>query len=78
MITPMFGNRRKPKKFNYPNRYYDPDKEERRKRRIKIERPHKKHHQGRSILLYTVCLCFVVWLIYSLGAGKLAEFISLF
>jgi hypothetical protein len=74
----MFGNRRKPKKFDYPFRHNEPKEEERRKRRIKIERPQKKHHQGRSILLYTVCLAFVVWLIYSLGAGKLAELIALF
>ena len=78
MISPMFGHRPKPRKFDYPSRYYDPDEEERRKRRIKIERPHKKHHQGRSILLYVAALSFVVWLIYSLGAGKLAEFIALF
>ena len=78
MITPMFGNRRKPKKFDYPYRYYDPKEEERRKRRIKIKRPHKKHHQGRSILVYVVALAFVVWLIYSLGAGKLSEIIAAF
>ncbi|MBN2731514.1 MAG: hypothetical protein JXR26_03695 [Balneolaceae bacterium] len=76
MITPMFGNRRKPKKFDYPFRHYDPKEDERKKRRIRIKRPHKKHHQGRSILLYAICLAFVVWLIYSLTAGKLAEFIN--
>ena len=63
MFAPMFGRRKKPKKFDYQYRYYDPEEEERRKRRIKVERPHKKHHQGRSILLYAVCLAFVVWLI---------------
>lgn len=78
MLRPMFGNRRKPKKFNYPFRYHDPEEEERRKRRIKIKRPHKKHHQGRSILLYAVCLAFVVWLIYSLTAGKLAQIVEAF
>jgi len=78
MITPMFGNRRRPKKFDYQFRYHDPKEEERKKRRIKIKRPHKKHHQGRSILLYAVCLAFVVWLIYSLGAGKLSEIIAAF
>lgn len=80
MINPMFGHRPKPRKFDYTCRYYNPEKEERehRRERIKFQRPHKKHHQGRSILLYTVCLCFVVWLIYSLGAGKLAELVALF
>ncbi|MDX1672462.1 MAG: hypothetical protein R3211_08975 [Balneolaceae bacterium] len=67
MIKPMFGHRPKPKKFNYEYRYYDPKEEERRKRRIKIKRPHKKHHQGRSIILYTALLAFVVYLIYILG-----------
>jgi hypothetical protein len=78
MITPMFGNRRKPKKFDYPFRHHNPDEEKQRKRRIKIERPHKKHHQGRSILLYAVCLAFVVWLMYSLTAGNLADIIAYF
>lgn len=63
MIKPMFGHRPKPKKFEYQFRYYDPEEDERKKRRIKIERPHKKHHQGKSILLYALGLAFVVWLI---------------
>lgn len=78
MIEPMFGHRPKPKKFKYKFRYHNPEEEERRKRRIKIKRPHKKHHQGRSILLYTLALCFVVWLIYSLGAGTLRDLIAYF
>ena len=40
MIKPMFGYRPKPKQFDLPLRYYDPEKEEREKnrarRRVKI------------------------------------------
>ncbi|HLR76445.1 MAG TPA: hypothetical protein VK106_02220 [Balneolaceae bacterium] len=63
MFIPMFGRRRKPKEFNYKYRYYDPTEDERRKRRIRVKRPHKKSHQGRSVLLLAVGLAFVVWLI---------------
>lgn len=63
MIKPMFGHRPKPKKFDYQYRYYDPKKEERKRRRIKIERKHKKHHQGRSVLLYALGLALVVYII---------------
>lgn len=63
MIKPMFGRNPKPKKFEYEFRYYDPKEDERDKRRIRIERSHKKYHQGRSIALYAVCLAFIVWLI---------------
>ena len=63
MLKSMFGHRPNPKKFDYQFRYYDPKEDERRKRRIKIERPHKKHHQGRSVMLYALGLAFVVWLI---------------
>lgn len=63
----MFGHQPDPKKFEYTYRYYDPKKEERAKRRIKIERPYRKTHQGKSIVLYALCLSFVVWLIWKLG-----------
>ena len=66
MLKSMFGHRPKNKKFEYQFRYYDPKKEERKRRRIKIERPHKKHHQGRSVLLYALILSFIVWLISAL------------
>lgn len=63
MIKPMFGHRPKPKRFEYQYRYYDPKEDERKKRRIKIERTYKKTHQGRSIVLYALGLAFVIWLI---------------
>ncbi|MFH5831204.1 hypothetical protein ACG2F4_05915 [Halalkalibaculum sp. DA3122] len=66
MLKSMFGHRPNPKKFDYQFRYYDPKKEERKKRRIKIKRPRKKSHQGRSVMLYALLLSFVVWLISAL------------
>jgi hypothetical protein len=63
MLKPMFGHRPKPKKFDYPFRYYDPEKEERKRRRVKIERLHTKYHHGRSVLLYALGLAVVVYII---------------
>lgn len=63
MIKPMFGHRPKHRKFNYEYRYYDPKEEERKKRSIKIERKHKKYHQGKSVLLYALGLALVVYII---------------
>lgn len=63
MLKPMFGHRPKPKKFEYQFRYYNPEKDERRKRRINIERKHAKYHHGRSVMLYALGLALVVWII---------------
>lgn len=63
MLKSMFGHRPSPKKFNYQYRYYDPKKDERKKRRIKIVPKRRKYHQGRSVLLYALGLAFVVWII---------------
>jgi len=59
----MFGHTPKPKRFNYEFRYYDPKKDERDRRRIKIERKHAKYHQGRSVLLYALGLALVIYII---------------
>ena len=37
MIRPMFGYRPKPKKFDLPFRYYDPEKDEKEKQRKRIK-----------------------------------------
>ena len=66
MIRPMFGYRPKNKKFKYEYRYYDPDKEKSRRERIKIERPYKKTHQGRSVALYEFGLALVIYIMYLL------------
>jgi hypothetical protein len=59
----MFGFRPKHKKFNYEYRYYDPKEDERKKRRIEIERPYKRNHQKRSVILLALGIAFVIWLI---------------
>lgn len=62
----MFGYRPKNKKFKYQYRYYDPEKEMNRRERIKIRRTRKKYHQGRSVLLYALGLCMVIYIMYLL------------
>lgn len=66
MIKPMFGYRPKNKKFKYKYRYYDPEKEMSRRERIKIRRPHKKYHQGRSVMMYALGLSLVIYIMYLL------------
>ncbi len=62
----MFGHRPKTKKYKYQYRYYDPKKEENRRERIKIRRPHKKYHQGRSVMMYALGLAMVIYIMYLL------------
>ncbi|MEX0769607.1 MAG: hypothetical protein WD035_02680 [Balneolaceae bacterium] len=62
MLKPMFGHRPKPKKFDIPLRYYDPKEDEKRKRRIRIERNRKRPRQGLKVVMYALGLAFVVWL----------------
>ncbi|SHF42482.1 hypothetical protein SAMN05443144_108142 [Fodinibius roseus] len=66
MITPMFGHRPKPRKFNYQFRHHDPEKEKSRRERLRIERKHKKYHQGRSVMLYALGLSLVLYIMYLL------------
>lgn len=66
MIKPMFGYRPKNKKFKYQYRYYDPEKEMTRRERIEIRRPHKKYHQGRSVMMYALGLALVIYIMYLL------------
>ncbi|SMO40572.1 hypothetical protein SAMN06265218_10253 [Fodinibius sediminis] len=66
MIKPMFGYRPKPRKFNYPFRHHDPEKEKSRRERLQIKRNHKKYHQGRSVLMYALGLSLVIYIMYLL------------
>ncbi len=63
MIKPMFGHRPKPKKFNMPLRYYKPEEEERRKRRISIKMNRRRPKQGAQVFIYAIGLAIVVWVI---------------
>lgn len=59
----MFGHRPKPRKFDMPLRYYNPEKEESRKERIRIKtRSRRKDKQGTRVLIYAGLLFFVVWI----------------
>jgi hypothetical protein len=63
MLKPMFGHRPKPRKFDMPLRYYNPEKEESRKERIRIKtRSRRKDKQGTRVLIYAGLLFFVVWI----------------
>jgi hypothetical protein len=66
MIKPMFGHRPKPRKFNYPFRHHNPEDEKSRKERMKIERNHKKYHQGRSVIMYALGLSLILYIMYIL------------
>ncbi|MEX0593615.1 MAG: hypothetical protein WD115_02475 [Balneolaceae bacterium] len=65
MIKPMFGHRPKPKRFELPLRYHNPEKELPRSERIRIERPDRARHEGqpRRVLVYAGLLLFVFWVI---------------
>jgi len=63
MIKPMFGHRPKPRKFNMPLRYYNPEEDEKRKKRINIKIRRRKDRYGGRILIYVVGLSIVVWVI---------------
>lgn len=66
MIKPMFSHRPKHKQFDYPFRYYDPEKDEQEKRRKRIK---FKRHTRRNpkqllrVITYAILLAFIVYLI---------------
>ncbi|MEO1021642.1 MAG: hypothetical protein AAFW89_03795 [Bacteroidota bacterium] len=66
MIRPMFGYRPKPKKFELPFRYYDPEKDQRekRRRRIRIEtNSHRRPAQNARVLFFALLLALVWYII---------------
>lgn len=60
MIRPMFGHRPKPRKFNMPLRYYNPEEDEKKKRRIRIKTQRRKDRYGTKIFLYAAGLTLVL------------------
>lgn len=66
MITPMFGNRKKPRKFNYQFQHHNPEDDKSREERIAFKRNHRKYHQGRSVMLYALGLSLVIYIMYLL------------
>ena len=69
MLGSFFKHRGKYKRFEYTPRYYDPTKEERRKRRIKFRRvtTKRKDRQPLMVFVFAAALFFVVWMILKLG-----------
>jgi len=63
MIRPMFGHRPKPRKFNMPLRYYNPEEDEKKKRRIRINVRRRKDRYGTKIFLYVAGLTLVLLVI---------------
>lgn len=66
MLRPMFGHRPKFKRFEYNPRFYDPSKEESRKRRIRFDSKRRRDRQPLRVLMYAAGLAFVVWVIASI------------
>jgi len=63
MIRPMMGRRAKPKKFDLPLRYHNPEEEEKRRRRIRIKTKHSRRDgQTLRVLIYAVGLGIVIWI----------------
>lgn len=64
MLKPMFGFRAKPRKFDMPLRYYDPEKDQKRRERMRFESNRKRHRaQNIRIILYALGLIMVIWII---------------
>ncbi len=66
MLKPMFGHRPKPRKFNMPTRYYNPEEDEKKKRRIRIEMKRvsrRPQRQGAKVFIYALALALVVYII---------------
>lgn len=66
MIRPMFGHRAKPKKFDMPLRYYDPEVDEKRKRRVRLKSAYNRNrHRSQNIrvIVYALGLALVIWII---------------
>lgn len=61
----MFGSRRKPKKFSYEPRYYDPEKDERLKRRMRMKSGGGRSKTPHFIWLVGL-LALGVWLYWTL------------
>lgn len=66
MIRPMFGYRPKPKKFDLPFQRYDPEKDEKekRKKRIKFQTHNRvKPAQFTRVIMLALLLSLVVYII---------------
>lgn len=67
MIRPMMGRRRKPKKFDMPLRYYNPEEEEKRRQKFRIKTRgvstrQRQKGQNMRILVYAAGLGMVIYI----------------
>ncbi|MTI88288.1 MAG: hypothetical protein FH748_10000 [Balneolaceae bacterium] len=66
MIKPMFGHRPKPRKFDLPLRYYNPEEDEDKKRRERIKfesHTRRRPAQLSRVIFLVLLLALVVYLI---------------
>ncbi len=61
-----FGTRKKHKRFDYEPRYYNPEKEEDLRYRMRIKRKSRHNRRDKSGLLYLLILLMLVGYIYYL------------
>lgn len=63
MLRPVAGSRPKHKTFDYQPRFYDPEEEERKRRRsIRFQRHHPR--RGRNLVwVYALLLFLVFWIL---------------
>ena len=63
-MKPMFGHRPKPKQFDLPLRYYNPEEDEKRKKRIKFQSHNRvQPKQFVRVFFLFILLSLVVYLI---------------
>jgi hypothetical protein len=65
LFTP--SKSRKPKRFDYEPRFYNPDKEEDLKRRMRVKRRKNRQRSPLSLLYLLGLLAFALFVMYSLG-----------
>jgi len=65
LFTP--SRRRKPKRFDYEPRFYNPEKEEDLKRRMRVKRRKNRQRSPLSILYLIGLLVFALFIMQSLG-----------
>jgi hypothetical protein len=65
MLTP--GRRRKPRKFGYEPRYYNKEKDDELKRRMRVKRRKKNRRSPLGLLYLIGLLLLTVFIIQNLG-----------
>jgi len=61
------SRRRKPRRFDYEPRFYNPDKEDEIKRRMRVKRRKNRRRSPLSLLYLIGLLAFAIFVMQSLG-----------